>query len=125
MAADSTHTPKAADSSDPPGSAELTEIPRPVVIGEQQDRVDYAAERFCAETYPGLPAEKAGLPEGSAELKAAQLEHNEAWISQMRDEGRLVIDTGPAEPRGQYPEPTRPSDWPAAPYEVELSAIEN
>lgn len=114
--------PAAADS---PGSAELTEIPRPVVIGEQQDRVIYAAGRFGAETYSGLSAEEAGLREGSAELKDAQLEHNAAWISQMRDEGRLIIDTGPAEPRGQYPEPTRPSDWPAAPYEVELSAIED
>ena len=104
---------------------EEPETPRPVVIGEQQDRVEYAAERFGAETYPGLTAEQAGLEEGSAELKAAQLEHNNAWINQMRDEGRLIIDTGPAEPRGQYPKPTRPSDWPAAPYEIELGAIEN
>ncbi|MQS16074.1 hypothetical protein F7Q99_28495 [Streptomyces kaniharaensis] len=95
------------------------------MIGEQQDRVEYAAKRFGAETYPGLTAEQAGLPEGSAELKAAQLEHNHAWINQMKDEGRLIIDTGPAEPREHYPEPTRRRDWPEAPYEMELGAIEN
>lgn len=97
---------------------------RPVVIGEQQNRVDYAAERFGAETYPGLSAEQAGLPEGSAELTTARLEHNKAWIRQKIAEGRLVIDTGPAEARGSYPSPTRPSDWPEAPYEAELAAIE-
>jgi hypothetical protein len=98
---------------------------RPVVIGEQQSRVDYAANMFDAETYPGLKAEETAPREGSAELKAAQLEHNKEWITRMKEEGRLVIDTGPAEWRGAYPEPTRPSGWPQAPYEAELSAIEN
>jgi hypothetical protein len=96
------------------------------VIGEQQDRVKYAASRFEAEVYKGLPEEEAaGLLEDSEELRTAQLKHNEDWINRMKEEGRLVIDTGPAEQRVSYPAPTRPSDWPQGPYEVELSAIEN
>jgi hypothetical protein len=94
------------------------------VIGEQQDRVEYAASIFDAETYPGQPAEDARQLQGE-ELRAAQLKHNEDWINRMKEEGRLVIDTGPAEQRVDYPLPTRPSDWPLAPYEVELSAIDN
>ena len=120
MGVDNTHEPDHPDLPEPD-----VEKARPVVIGEQQGRVDYAANMFDAETYPGLTAEEAGLPEGSAELKAAQLEHNKDWISRMKEEGRLVIDTGPAEWRNEYPEATRPSDWPEAPYEAELSTIEN
>jgi hypothetical protein len=104
---------------------DMPDTPRPVVIGEQQTRVEYAASMFNAETYPGLSAEHAGLPENSEELRTAQLKHNEDWINQMKEEGRLVIDTGPAEHRENYPAPTRQNDWPQAPYEVELSAIDN
>lgn len=100
------------------------EMVRPAVIGEQQSGVDYTARMFGAETYPGLTAEEAGLPEGSDELRAARLQHNEDWISQMKEEGRTIIEAGPAEWR-EYPELTRPSDWPEAPYEAELRVIED
>jgi DNA/RNA non-specific endonuclease len=113
------------DNSSPDLLEPNVEMVRPVVIGEQQSRVDYAARMFDAETYPGLTAEEAGLPEGGDELKAARLQHNEDWISQMKEEGRTIIDTGPAEWRVEYPEPTRPSDWPEAPYEAELRVIED
>jgi hypothetical protein len=79
---------------------------RPVVIGEQQDRVDYAARVFGAEPYPGLTAEAAGLQKRPIELEQARLAHNEAWLRQAIADGRIVIDTGPAEHKVDYPRPT-------------------
>ncbi len=113
---------------------DATEQLRPVVIGEDQPRVNYAAERFDAETYPGLSADEARHAEGSAELDAARLAHNEAWLRKSMDEGRIVIDAGPAEPRSDYPQPTHgahgaPTDaertYPeSAPYEMERRVSE-
>ena len=113
---------------------DATEQLRPVVIGEDQPRVNYAAERFDAETYPGLSPDEARRAEGSAELDAARLAHNEAWLRKSMDEGRIVIDAGPAEPRTDYPQPTHgahgaPTDaertYPeSAPYEMERRVSE-
>jgi hypothetical protein len=98
---------------------------QPVVIGEQQDRVTYAAHRFGAEDYKGLSPEEAGLPEGSHELESRRLEHNERWLREAIEQGRPVIDTGPAEPRLDYPEPTRGSHGdpltPERPYRGEAA----
>jgi hypothetical protein len=85
----------------------ISETLRPVVIGEDQRRVNYAATMFDAEPYKGLSAEEAGEREGSAELERARLAHNEAWLRKAMSEGRLVIDTGPAEPKVDYPQPTQ------------------
>jgi hypothetical protein len=96
---------------------------RPVVIGEQQDRVDYAAARFGGEVYAGLPEHKAAAMD-EADLRLAELQDNEDWINRMKEENRLIIDTGPAESRASYPQPTRPPGWPRSSYEVETDAIQ-
>jgi len=112
-----------ASLTDPPGSemsrergpfggetsrpAAIDETLRPIVIGEDQRRVDYAATMFDAEPYDGLSAEQAGERKGSVELERARLAHNETWLRKTMSEGRLVIDTGPAEPKVDYPQPTQ------------------
>jgi hypothetical protein len=88
--------------------------------------VEAGAGESAGDTGSQLQGRAAAEAEADGEeLITAQLKHNEDWINRMREEGRLVIDTGPAEQRSSYPAPTRPSHWPQGSYEVELSAIDN
>jgi hypothetical protein len=101
--------PPPPDTDDRPPSTVLPEQGKlpPVVIGEHQSRVEYASEMFDAESYKGRPAEPNDQPRGSAELERLELAHNEAWLRGAIADGRLVIDTGAAEHRVDYPNPTR------------------
>jgi hypothetical protein len=72
---------------------------RPVVIGEgMQGRVIPEAQRMGADWYqpPQL------------DVPAQQMAHNRYWINEQMNQGRGLIDVGPAPGRAGFPEPTSP-----------------
>ena len=72
---------------------------RPVVIGEaQQARVIPAAESLGTDLYQ--PPEFANA--------AQSLAHNRYWINEQMNQGRGIVDIGPAPGRANFPEPTSP-----------------
>src|SRR6266568_1244350 len=84
---------------------------RPVVIGENMERVRAAANAFDADTYGGFDNVD-GLT--GSDLETARSTHNAAWIRARIAEGRRVIDIGPWEGNAQYPGVTKD------PYSIEL-----
>jgi hypothetical protein len=71
----------------------------PVVIGESMEvRVIPAARRLGVGWYDQAP-----LP-NVAQSQA----HDRYWMNEMMNQGRLVVDIGPAAGRPAYPEPTSP-----------------
>ncbi len=82
---------------------------RPIVIGEDMpDRVIPAADKYGADYYkpPDAPPDQ-------------WMDNNKKWINEAMDEGRGIIDKGPAPGRKNYPEPT--SDY----YNMERDQIRN
>jgi RHS repeat-associated protein len=72
---------------------------RPVVIGEDMaGRVRPAAADFAADAYrpPVLWSDRASMA------------HNRYWVNEQMNQGRGVIDVGPAPGRTNFPEPTSP-----------------
>jgi RHS repeat-associated protein len=75
-------------------------LARPIVIGENMEgRVIPAARALGADWYQA----PAGLN------RAQSMAHNRYWVNEVMNEGRGVIDIGPASGRANFPEPT--SDW--------------
>ncbi|HVM07699.1 MAG TPA: DUF6531 domain-containing protein [Acidimicrobiales bacterium] len=72
---------------------------RPIVIGEDmRNRVIPAAERMGADYYAPPQFRTDGQ----------SMAHNRYWINEQMNQGRGIIDVGPAPGRAQYPEPTSP-----------------
>ena len=91
---------------------------RPVVIGENMERVNVAARTFGADVYEGYPNVE-GLAHGSQELTDARLAHNGEWIREQIAQARTIIDIGPAPNYANYPGVTSDA------YSVELYEIEH
>jgi hypothetical protein len=72
---------------------------RPIVLGEaMQDRVIPAADRMGADYYDPP----------TFDTTAQALAHNRYWLNEQMNQGRGIIDIGPAPGRANYPEPTSP-----------------
>ena len=70
---------------------------RPIVIGEaMRDRVIPAAQRTSADWYDPP----------TFESTSQMMAHNRYWINEQMNQGRGIIDVGPAPGRANYPEPT-------------------
>ncbi|MBZ0142996.1 MAG: RHS repeat-associated core domain-containing protein, partial [Rhodocyclaceae bacterium] len=80
------------------GASAGTAAPRALVIGEDmQGRVIPYANRVGADYYQPAPAPP-----------SQWMPTNRAFVNQAMDEGRTIIDIGPAPGRMNFPEPTSP-----------------
>jgi hypothetical protein len=83
---------------------------QPVIIGEDMTkRVTPAAQAMGLEDYAPPTLTK----------PLAQMAHNRYWVNEMMNQGRGIVDVGPAPGRALYPLPT--SDF----YKMELQEIQS
>jgi RHS repeat-associated protein len=89
---------------------------RPIVIGENMERVNAAASAFDAEIYGGFDNVD-GLT--GSDLDEARLSHNSEWLRAGMAEGRRVIDIGPDPGNELFPGVTKDA------YAMELYELES
>ena len=94
--------------------APAIERARPAVIGESMERVN-ATAGIWGKTYKGF---KNSERLGGEDLASARAAHDTAWMDRMMNEGRTIIDRGPAPGRAKFPGVTSDA------YAIELLALE-